>query len=137
MKVIHTLLLVLVAGALVLAACGGGQAAPTESGLSAEAEPYASLTGDATAGKTKFESTCSTCHGPDAKGIPGLGKDLTTSEFGKTLPDAEFILFITKGRPASDPANTTGVDMPPRGGNPAFTDQDLADIVAYVRTLEQ
>jgi|CXWL01.1.fsa_nt_gi disulfide bond formation protein DsbB len=137
MKVTHTLLLVFMAGALVLAACGGGQATPAETGVSAEAEPYASLTGDATAGKTKFGSTCSTCHGPEGKGIPGLGKDLTTSEFAKTLPDAEFILFITKGRPASDPANTTGVDMPPRGGNPSFTDQDLADIVAYVRTLEQ
>jgi disulfide bond formation protein DsbB len=62
---------------------------------------------------------------------------LTTSEYAIGLPDAELILFLTKGRPASDSLNTTGVDMPPRGGNPALTDQDLADIVAYVRTLEK
>jgi disulfide bond formation protein DsbB len=47
------------------------------------------------------------------------------------------ILFVTKGRDPSDPLSTTGVQMPPRGGNPALTDQDLADIVAYVRTLEK
>ncbi|HLF01470.1 MAG TPA: cytochrome c, partial [Anaerolineales bacterium] len=73
----------------------------------------------------------------DAKGIAGLGKDLTTSAFANSLPDAELILFLTRGRPASDSLNTTGVDMPPRGGNPALTDQDLADIAAFVRTLEQ
>ncbi|WP_448601203.1 hypothetical protein [Thermoflexus hugenholtzii] len=43
--------------------------------------------------------------------------------------------FIKKGRPATDPANTTGVDMPPKGGNPALTDQDLADIIAFLRTF--
>lgn len=133
MKTTRTLLLLgLLAGAVVLAACGGGQPAATS-----EAQKYASLVGDAAAGKTKFEGTCSSCHGPDAKGIPSLGKDLTTSEFAKGLPDAELILFLTKGRPASDSANTTGIDMPPRGGNPALTDQDLADIVSYVRTLEK
>lgn len=136
MKALRLTVFGLVLAAMFLAACGGGSDSgkPT---VSAEAEKYASLKGDATAGKTKFESTCSACHGPDAKGIAGLGKDLTTSEFAKALPDAEFVYFITQGRPASHPENTTGVDMPPRGGNPAFTDQDLADIVAYVRTLQK
>jgi len=26
--------------------------------------------------------------------------------------------------------------MPPRGGNPALTDEDLLDIVAYVRSMQ-
>ncbi len=135
MKMTRLFLLVTVAAALALAACGGSASSgPT---LSPEAEKFASLKGDSAAGQTKYQGTCSACHGPDAKGIQGLGKDLTTSEFAKGLPDAEVILFITKGRDPSDPANTTGVQMPPRGGNPALKDQDLADIVAYVRTLEQ
>lgn len=33
-------------------------------------------------------------------------------------------------------ANTTGVAMPPKCGNPSLTDQDLADVVAYLRTLQ-
>jgi disulfide bond formation protein DsbB len=134
MKAVRITILGVVVAAMFLAACGGGSPQPT---LSAEAEKYASLKGDVAAGKPKFESTCAACHGPDAKGLPGLGKDLTTSTFAIGLPDAELILFITKGRDPSDPLNTTGVQMPPRGGNPALTDQDLADIVAYVRTLEQ
>lgn len=124
-------------GAL-LAACGGGAASSGGAGsVSPDAQKYASLTGDAAKGKAAFEGTCVACHGPDAKGIKGLGKDLTTSEWAKGKSDPDLILFLTKGRPSSDPLNTTGVDMPPRGGNPALKDQDLADIVAYVRTLEK
>jgi disulfide bond formation protein DsbB len=119
-----TLLTLLVLSGLLMAACGGG-AAPTPTPR-----------GDAVAGKTKFESTCSACHGPDAKGIVGLGKDLTTSEFAKGKTDDELVAFVTKGRDPTDPLNTTGVAMPPRGGNPALTDNDLYDIVRYVRTLE-
>jgi disulfide bond formation protein DsbB len=47
------------------------------------------------------------------------------------------LAFLQTGRPASDPLNTTGVDMPPRGGNPAFSDNDLKNIVAYLRTIQQ
>ncbi|MER3467092.1 MAG: hypothetical protein C4312_00305, partial [Thermoflexus sp.] len=91
--------------------------------------------GDPAKGKELFAGTCASCHGPDAKGIPGLGKDLTTSAFVRQQTDAQLLEFIKKGRPATDPANTTGVDMPPKGGNPALTDQDLADIIAFIRTF--
>ena len=141
----------LVASLLVLVACGSPLPPPASSGtgsrpasssassakVSADAQKYAKLTGNASRGKSKFEGTCVSCHGPDAKGMPGLGKDLTTSAFTKGLSNPDFILFVTKGRSASDPANTTKVDMPPKGGNPALNDQDLADIVTYVRTLEK
>jgi len=114
---------------LALAACGGGAAPATPT--------PAGPVGDASKGAEKFASTCVACHGPDATGVTGLGKDLTTSEFVKTKSDAELIAFVKVGRPSSDPANTTGVDMPPKGGNPALTDQDLADIIAFLRTLQK
>mgnify|MGYP000892817752 FL=1 len=127
-----------VTAALLSAACGGAPASGGGSGqVSEEAQVFASLTGDPARGKAGFDSTCVSCHGPDATGIVGLGKDLTTSEWTRSQADAELILFLTKGRPASDALNTTGVDMPPRGGNPALKDQDLADIVAYVRSLQK
>jgi disulfide bond formation protein DsbB len=47
------------------------------------------------------------------------------------------LAFVKTGRPPGDPANTTGVDMPPKGGNPTLTDQDLADIIAHIRTVEE
>jgi disulfide bond formation protein DsbB len=113
--------------AVSLAACGGGGAT----------EPTSAPTGDAARGQTLFTGTCSACHGPDAKGVVGLGKDLTTSTFVAELTDAELVAFIKTGRPTGDPLNTTGVDMPPKGGNPALTDTDLNDIVAFLRSIHQ
>lgn len=116
----------LVIVALMLSACGGGAA-------SAPTTPKPK--GDATKGKTVFASTCSACHGADGKGLPNLGKDFTTSTFVKGMTDDQFLAFLKVGRPASDPLNTTKVDMPPKGGNPALTDQDLYDVIAFIRTL--
>ncbi len=113
--------------ALSLAACGGGGGG---------SQPGA-VAGDATKGQQVFAGTCASCHGPDAKGLPSLGKDLTTSTFVKDQTDQQLIAFVKTGRPASDPANTTGVDMPPKGGNPALTDADIANVVAYLRTLNK
>ena len=115
---------------LLLAACSSG-------GGSTSGGNVPALTGDPAAGKTKFEGTCAACHGQDAKGMPGLGKNLTTSEFAKGKSDPELVAFVKTGRPTSDPLNTTGVEMPPKGGNSSFTDQDLFDIVSYIRTLEK
>ncbi len=87
-------------------------------------------------GKDLYMQSCSACHGPDAKGLPKLGKDLTTSEFAINKTDEELLEYVKVGRTPDDPLNTTGVAMPPKGGNPALTDQQILDIIAYVRTLE-
>jgi len=81
--------------------------------------------------------TCSACHGPEGKGVPGLGKDMTASEFITGKTDAELVDFIKVGRDPSDPLNTTGVAMPPKGGNPALSDDDLLNVVMFIRTLQQ
>lgn len=86
-------------------------------------------------GSGLFQATCTTCHGFDGTGIPGLGKNLIDSEFVHSLSDADLVAFIEKGRDASDPLNTTGIPMPPYGGNPTLTEDQLHAIVAYVRTL--
>src|SRR5512134_2046157 len=90
--------------AFALAACGGGPGGGSGDTTNAAAS------GDAALGATVFAGTCSSCHGPDAKGIAGLGKDLTTSTFVAGLSDADLATFIKTGRPTSDPLNTTGVD---------------------------
>lgn len=119
---------------LALVACGGGGGGETV----AEA-PAATATpsGDPVAGKAQFDAVCIACHGPGGVGVEGLGKPFTTSEFLLTVNDQELLEFVKTGRPISDPANTTGVDMPPKGGNPALTDDQLMDIIAYIRTLHE
>jgi disulfide bond formation protein DsbB len=111
--------------------CAGGAAARPGGGAAAKS------TGDPTRGKALFAQTCSACHGPDARGLPGLGKDMTTSAFVKDQTDSQLVEFVKQGRPATDPANTTKVDMPPKGGNQAMTDAQLADVIAYLRTLQR
>lgn len=84
----------------------------------------------------KLYAACAACHGPTGKGVPNLGKDMTTSKFVQETSDAELVEFIKKGRPADDPANTTKVAMPPKGGRADLTDDDLKAIVAFIRTLK-
>lgn len=97
----------------------------------------AELAEEIASGNKLFIGTCSACHGRDAKGLPNLGKDLVHSEFCKGLDDDKLLAFIKRGRDPSDPLNTTKVGMPPKGGNPALSDDDLLDIITYVRTLQK
>lgn len=92
--------------------------------------------GQGTIGYDLFIASCSACHGPDGKGLPNMGKPLTTSTFVAERTDEQLVAFIKTGRPIWDPENTTGVDMPPKGGNPALSDDQLKDIVSYIRTLQ-
>ena len=119
--------------AMVLVACGGGDGG--DDGGSGNGGS-SGLVGDAAAGEDIYSGTCAACHGPDGHGVEGLGKDLHNNEFVAGLNDDEFVDFLEAGRPAGDPLNDTGVDMPPKGGNPSLSEQDLYDVTAYVRTLD-
>ncbi len=81
--------------------------------------------------------TCPSCHGADAKGVQGLGKDMTTSAFIKGLSDAELVEFIKLGRPVDDPLNTTGIPMPAKGLNMALSDDEILAIVQFIRSLSE
>ncbi len=119
-----SLVAIAILAAMILAACGGS-AEPT----------YAPA--DVAQGEDLFASTCSACHGADAKGLPNLGKDLTTSEYVRDNDDDTLLLLLKEGRPSGHELNTTGVDMPPKGGNPSLADEDLLAIVAYLRSINQ
>jgi len=121
---------------LVLGACGSSQTTTTD-GSSGSTGSQVDLVGNATTGEEEYNKICIACHGVGGVGIENLGKDMTSSEFIAGKTDAELIEFIKTGRPSSDPLNTTGVDMPPKGGNPALTDQQIADIIAYIRTIHK
>ena len=116
---------------MILAACGGDD----DSDGASSGGSDSTAAGNAESGQVWYDGTCSTCHGQAGVGIEGLGKPLIASTFVAERSDADMIAFIKVGRPAADPENTTGVDMPPKGGNPSLDEQQLADIVAYLRTL--
>jgi cytochrome c5 len=89
-----------------------------------------------TRGRRIFAANCALCHGQSGEGKPRLGKSLKASGFVAALSDAELVDFLKVGRRADHPQNERGIDMPPRGGNPGLTDEDLEAVVVYLRTLD-
>ncbi len=87
-------------------------------------------------GKGLFEGTCIACHGERGEGVKGQAFDIRGSEFIGSKTDEELVAFIKQGRMPFDPVNRTGVQMPPKGGNPMLKDDQLLDIVAYIRSFE-
>ena len=94
------------------------------------------LAGYIASGTKLFAQTCIACHGPGGVGMAGKGKPLINSAFVQDRDDDGLLAFILKGRDPGDPLNTTGVAMPPKGGNPALSEDDLLDIISYLRTLQ-
>jgi putative heme-binding domain-containing protein len=72
-------------------------------------------------GATFYRMNCSGCHGPDGNRVPGV--DLGHNKFKRASTDQELIQIIRTG--------IAGTAMPP--GN--FTNEQAADIVAYLRSL--
>jgi mono/diheme cytochrome c family protein len=116
----------LAAVAAVAAGCGGGSGRGPGSADRAAAVAR---------GATVYSGSCAACHGPAGEGVTDLGPALSGNAFVAARGDDEVVAFLAQGRPASDPANTTGIDMPARGGDPSLTDADLRDLVAYLRSL--
>lgn len=84
-----------------------------------------------------YVSSCAACHGQGAEGLDQLGLPLHTSGFVRGSSDKDLITFIKMGRSSWDENNTTGLDMPPKGGNPAITDDQLQTIVDYLRAVQE
>ncbi len=132
MRRLVTLVAVLV---VIAAACGesGGSDETTAPTTAETAAPPSN--GDAANGEVLYSGTCIACHGPNGEGIEGLGKPWVGSDFINSRTDQELFDFLLEGRPSDHPENTTGIAMLPRGGNPNLTDDDLFDLIAYMRTL--
>lgn len=128
------MLLLSVLFAVGLTACGGGGGATADQA----AAPSVNAEGaNVAAGQALFAANCAACHGPAGEGVQGLGKDMTDSPFMDGLTDEELAAFLAEGRSPTDPLNTTGILMPPKGGNPALTDAQLMDIVAFLRSIHR
>lgn len=107
---------------LLLAACGGAAPPPKAAGQLGEPER----------GPQVFQSSgCAACHTTTREKLVGSGLAGVTAKDklpnGKPMSDDNLIEWIRTGG-----TSTTGA-MPP---NPNLTDQQLRDLVAYLKTLK-
>jgi len=81
---------------------------------------------DAENGRVVYEGTCVACHGANGRGafegVPNLSSRLAKS-------DDELFSNITEGYQSQG----SFMAMPARGGNPDLTDQEIHDVIAYIR----
>ncbi|MDP2481426.1 MAG: c-type cytochrome [Candidatus Palauibacterales bacterium] len=76
---------------------------------------------------------CYSCHGPDGKGLPELGSNLTDGQWQHSDGSYKGIVgTIEKG--VSAERSSTGIPMPPRAGADLSDDQVRA-VSAYTWTL--
>lgn len=83
-----------------------------------------------------WKSTCQSCHSSTGAGVFGQGRDIRSSEFIQSRSDIELLAYVKAGRTINDPLNTTGLSMPPKGGNPFLSDQDIIDAISYLRDFQ-
>ncbi|PHR62824.1 MAG: cytochrome c, class I [Robiginitomaculum sp.] len=85
---------------------------------------------NAAKGKAVYEGTCIYCHGDNGKGeIPG-SPDFNKTDGVLSKTDEELIRNITEGfeSPGAD------MPMPAKGGNPDLTDEDIANVLTFLKT---
>ena len=87
-------------------------------------------------GRDAYMETCTACHGANGEAKPNLGKALRGSAFIQGKSDSQLLMFLKLGRNTWDAENTTGVAMPPKGGNPMLQDDDLRDIAQFLLSLQ-
>jgi len=80
-------------------------------------------------GESIYKQTCIACHGEDGKGLlPGM-PDLTEKQGRLSKDDAVLVKNMRDGyqSPGSPMA------MPAKGGNSKLTDEDLKNVLQYMR----
>jgi mono/diheme cytochrome c family protein len=95
------------------------------------AEAIAALPGNATAGKATYSSDCASCHGGDGKGQSSTLAD------GGTQVTFPYLIEHVGEHPAADFINSiiTGVPGTAMASYASLSDQQLADLCAYIKTL--
>ena len=86
----------------------------------------------AAASSETYSIHCVACHGPDAKGVEGLGLNLVASELVASSTAEELTAFLKEGRLPDSPDSVTGIPMPAFAWMNA---EQLAEITTYLKAL--
>ncbi len=94
------------------------------------ADPREAAPADAVAhGAVVYEQTCAACHGADGAGLSPDTPDFTDPKGPLAQDDAVLFDHIKNG--FQSPGSMMA--MPPKGGNPSLSDDDIRAVIAYLR----
>jgi len=87
------------------------------------------MAADSGRGAEIYAQTCVACHGADGRGtLPGV-PDFTSKSGPLSKGDSVLLQHITDG--FQTPGSVMA--MPPKGGNPDLTEDDVIDVLYYIR----
>lgn len=121
----HASGLVALIAVVSLSACAG------DGTDAAEPNPVLAGTGEVAAGEELYAANCAECHGVEATGTDQGPPFLHEVYVPSHHADGAFLAAVRTG---VRPHHWDFGPMPPK---PGLTDQDVADIVAYVRSLQR
>lgn len=112
---------------LLVIACSEQQpppnAAPSKAPETAQSAPEKT---DKTAGEQVYAATCAACHDSGVAGAPKLGDQEAWAEHSHHGME-HMLEAVIKGKEA----------MPPRGGNPKLTDDEIRSAIEYILSKSQ
>jgi mono/diheme cytochrome c family protein len=126
---------------------GAPTAEPARPSNPGDPGPAVSLAGDTIQGRSLFGQYCATCHGPQGvQGVPNPGSgdgsvpginpiDSTLVSADPKTFAANIDLFVEHGSVPSGDGPL--IMMPPFGDGKMLTDQQIADLIAYVMRLSE
>ncbi len=85
--------------------------------------------GDPAKGRKVYQTTCVACHGKNGKGVVPGAPDFTSARSPLAIRSDE-LLFKHVKEGFQSPGSMMA--MPPKGGNPSLTDDDIRDVIAYL-----
>jgi mono/diheme cytochrome c family protein len=139
-KTLWVLIAVVVLSAVVLTACGGGQAAqpetkPVPAEYAGKTNPLGSDAAVTDAGKEVYELNCVTCHGDTGAGDgpAGASLDPKPANLSKVLATVQddFVFWVVNegGAPA-------GLSPSMASYKGVLSEDEIWQVVAYIRTLK-
>jgi mono/diheme cytochrome c family protein len=139
-KSLMVLLVVLVLSAVVLTACGGGQATqpetkPVPADYAGKTNPFGSDAAAVTDGKDVYDLNCVTCHGETGAGDgpAGASLDPKPANLAKVLSNVQddFVFWVVNEGGAA-----AGLSPSMASYKDVLTEDEIWQVIAYIRTLK-
>ncbi|NTV01500.1 MAG: cytochrome c5 family protein [Chlorobiaceae bacterium] len=120
--------LIMISGMFLLGACGSGQ--PQENIKLTDSRKMSPLDAKLLAGQKVYDANCSACHDGSVGGAPKPGD---SRAWQSRIVSGKAVLLLHAVQGLEGEKGT----MPPRGGNPSLSDDEITDAIAYMTSKSE